>query len=45
MDRHLNTMRTGPPYLEQERIAELVVTAIHRGAEALGYYNLAPNTA
>ena len=40
MDRHLDTTQTGPLYLKQERIAELVVTAIHSGAEELGHYNL-----
>ena len=40
MDRYLDTTRTGPLYLKQKHIAELVVTAIRRGAEELGHYNL-----
>ena len=40
MDRYLDTTRTGPLYLKQKHIAELVVTTIRRGAEELGHYNL-----
>ena len=40
MDYHLDTIRTGPLYLRQPRIAEAVVETIHYAAEKLQYYDL-----
>ena len=40
MDRYLDTTRSGPMYLTQERIANLIVAALRRGA-SLGHYDLA----
>jgi putative DNA methylase len=40
MDRLLDQVRTGPFYLRQEPIAEIVLQAIHYNAAALGQYQL-----
>ena len=40
LDRQLDTARTGPMFLRQDAIAEVVVQSLHRGAE-LGHYELA----
>ncbi len=40
MDRYVDTVRTGPHYLRQPRVAELVVTALRRGDEELDHYEL-----
>jgi putative transposase len=40
MDRYLDTTHTGPMYLGQEAIAEVMVTCLRRG-EVLGHYDLA----
>ncbi len=39
MDRYLDTTRTGPLFLSQPAIAQIVVDAIHRGV-GLGHYGL-----
>jgi len=39
MDRHLDTLRTGPLYLRQRAIAEIIVRSIRKG-EGLGHYDL-----
>jgi len=39
MDRYLDTARTGPKYLSQPEIAEIVTSSIQRGV-ALGHYEL-----
>ena len=40
MDRQLDIARTGPMFLRQDPIADLVVASLHRGAE-FGHYELA----
>ncbi len=40
MDRYLDTVRTGPHYLRQPRVAELVVDALRRGDQELHHYEL-----
>jgi putative transposase len=40
MDRYLDSARSGPLYLKQEPIADLVVASIQYGAEQLQYYDL-----
>jgi putative transposase len=40
MDRYLDTTRTGPMYLAQERIAQVVVATLERGI-TLGYFDMA----
>src|SRR5579871_6025787 len=39
MDRYLDTTRTGPMYLKNEKVARIVVECLHRGVE-LGHYDL-----
>jgi putative transposase len=39
MDRYLDTTRKGPMYLKNEKVAQIVVECLHRGAE-LGHYDL-----
>jgi REP element-mobilizing transposase RayT len=39
MDRYLDTARTGPMYLRQEPVAQLVQASLHRGVE-LGHYEM-----
>jgi REP element-mobilizing transposase RayT len=39
MDRHLDTARSGPMYLRQPALAQLVVESIHKGVQ-LGHYEL-----
>jgi putative transposase len=41
IDRYLDNTRTGPQFLRQANIAQLVVDSLHRGAE-LGHYELGP---
>jgi REP element-mobilizing transposase RayT len=40
IDRHLDSVRTGNCFLRDERIAKIVVDAIHFGSENLHYYEL-----
>ena len=40
MDRLLDEARTGPMYLRQEGVAEMVMEAIHYGAQRLRHYAL-----
>ena len=40
LDRQLDTARTGPMFLRQDAIANVVVESLHRGEE-LGHYDLA----
>lgn len=40
MDRLLDEARTGPLYLRQETVAEMMVEAIHHNASALEHYSL-----
>ena len=40
MDRYLDASRSGPLYLKQAPIAQLVVDSIHYGAQHLHYYDL-----
>jgi putative transposase len=40
LDRLMDEGRTGPVYLRQPEIAEMVVEAIHHGAEILAHYEL-----
>ena len=39
IDRHLDTMRSGPMYLRQAAVAQIVVYSIHKGVD-LGHYDL-----
>src|SRR5437879_4180913 len=39
LDLRLDTLRTGPLYLKQPAIAEIVVSSIYKGVE-LGHYDL-----
>src|SRR5579871_5651584 len=41
MDRYLDCTGNGPRYLQQPRIAKLVIDSLHRGA-LLGNYDLGP---
>ncbi len=41
MDRYLDQARTGPVFLRQERIAQMIVGSLFRGVE-LGHYGLGP---
>jgi REP-associated tyrosine transposase len=43
MDRYLDTVRTGPMYLAQERIAHVVAASLRSGVR-LGHYDLAAYT-
>jgi REP element-mobilizing transposase RayT len=41
MDRHLEEARTGPMFLAQEEIAQVVMDSLLKGAE-LGHYQIGP---
>src|ERR1035437_2992453 len=40
MDRYLDQARCGPSFLKREDIAQIVVNALHHGADTLHYYQL-----
>jgi REP-associated tyrosine transposase len=41
IDRHLDTARSGPTFLRQDAVAQIVVDSLFRGAK-LGHYQLGP---